>query len=72
MKVLLYAVFKDHEGLSDFTQTRCTLPANAGEVRSLKAERCSTLVPQEDGYCHPELVEGTEMVDPLLREPAHH
>ena len=85
MKVLLYAVFKDHEG--------CNLLAIAShvagercEVRSLKAERCSTLTPLSPGVVARNIVmrtslrlqapnqskaSGAEMVDPLLGEPAH-
>jgi len=51
MKVLLYAVFNDHEGLSGLHTivvaqvSHCHAePVEArGEVRSLKAEQCSTL-----------------------------
>ena len=80
MKVLLYAVFKDHEGCNYSRDRSRTLPANCSEVRSLKAEQCSTLILQplllqrttrvilslSKGPCR-----RTEMVDPLIREPAH-
>jgi len=44
MKVLLYAVFNDHEGLSGLhTKRVARCRRTRGEVRSLKAEQCSTL-----------------------------
>ena len=61
MKVLLYAVFKDHEGCN-LLAIASHVAGELGEVRSLKAERCSTLA---DRY------RSAEMVDPLIREPAH-